>query len=565
VIEELKAISRKQKISGLPIRGRHEMCLNPFVTSRAQDARAVMEVCELLKAKNRCPYYRNIDEKKGLNLEIQRRVTLHPHNASEIQRICRTKGLCPYEIVKASMADATVIALSYLYIFEPTIRPAFLRNLDVPLSKTILIVDEAHNLPETAVEIASSTLTLFMVKQAEAEATQFKHKDIVTFTKIVRNEIESMVAKIQKEAIISPVSLTELIQEKASLDNPQIFFENLCSTGNAIRRSLLVDGKYPRSFIHSMGVFLLRGLETARDESFVHVMSRYKSRRGVDTARLEIFASDPSKITEPVFSEVYSSIVMSGTLQPLEAYVQITGLPESTIKKVVPSPFPKEHILPLVCSDVTTAMEKRTPRMYLIIIDHVHEVVQNTPGNTGVFAASFQVLEALLAGGLEKELRKQLFYERGDMDSRENEKAVMEFKAYAKRGGAVLLGVQGGRSAEGVDFPGDQMNSVVIVGVPYAEPTPKVKAQIGYFEKCFPGLGREYGYVVPAMKKASQAAGRPIRTLEDRAAIIFLDYRFSTSYCRRFFPLWIRGNLRVLPDSDGVIERELVDFFKEVS
>lgn len=55
VIEELKAISRKQKISGLSICGRHEMCLNQFVTSRAQDARAVMEVCELLKSQEQMP------------------------------------------------------------------------------------------------------------------------------------------------------------------------------------------------------------------------------------------------------------------------------------------------------------------------------------------------------------------------------------------------------------------------------------------------------------------------------------------------------------------------------
>src|SRR3972149_11279688 len=149
------------------------------------------------------------------------------------------------------------------------------------------------------------------------------------------------------------------------------------------------------------------------------------------------------------------------------------------------------------------------------------------------------------------------------MSSKENEKMVAEFKACARTGGAVLLGVQGGRSSEGVDFPGDEMNSVVVAGVPYAEPTPKVKAQIEYFEKRFPGLGREYGYVLPAMKKACQAAGRPIRTPEDMGAIIFLDYRFATAYCQRFLPLWIRQNLKLLADKDQVIREELSRFFKQ--
>jgi DNA excision repair protein ERCC-2 len=292
------------------------------------------------------------------------------------------------------------------------------------------------------------------------------------------------------------------------------------------------------------------------------VLSKYKSRRGAEAAKLEIVALDPSVVTKPVFSKVYSNIVISGTLQPLEAYVQITKLPENTVRKIVPSPFPKEHVLPLVCLGVTTAMEKRTPQMYRAIAGRISEVVQNTPYNTGVFTASFQVLEALLSTGLEKELQKPLFCEHRGMTSAENEKTVAKFKAYAKRGGAVLLAVQGGRSSEGVDFPGDQMNSAVIVGVPYAEPTPRINAQISYFEKCFPGRGREYGYVVPAMKKASQAAGRPVRTLEDRAAIIFLDYRFSTLYCQKFLPPWIRQNLKVLPNDDGAVARELRCFFK---
>jgi len=98
--------------------------------------------------------------------------------------------------------------------------------------------------------------------------------------------------------------------------------------------------------------------------------------------------------------------------------------------------------------------------------------------------------------------------------------------------------------------------------VSYAEPSPRVKAQISYFEKCFPGLGREYGYVLPAMRKASQAAGRPIRTLEDKGAIVFLDHRFATFYCQRFLPLWIRRDLKTLPNSDNAIAHEISRFFK---
>ena len=151
--------------------------------------------------------------------------------------------------------------------------------------------------------------------------------------------------------------------------------------------------------------------------------------------------------------------------------------------------------------------------MYKTMIKRIVEVAANTPTNTGVFAASFEVLNSLINEGLGFALNKPLFHEKRGMTSKQNEKLVADFKALGGKGGAVFLGVLGGRTSEGVDFPGNQMNSVVVVGVPYAEPTPRVKAQIDYYEKCFPRYGREYGYILPAMKKASQAAGRPIRTL----------------------------------------------------
>src|SRR5450759_2347998 len=206
-------------------------------------------------------------------------------------------------------------------------------------------------------------------------------------------------------------------------------------------------------------------------------------------------------------------------------------------------------------------MEKRTPSMYKTMIKKINEVVQNTPTNTGVFAASFEVLNSLINEGLGFALEKPLFHEKRGMPSKANEKLVADFKAFGDKGGAVFLGVQGGRTSEGVDFPGNQMNSVVVVGVPYAEPTPRVKAQIEYYEKRFPGFGREYGYVLPAMKKASQAAGRPIRTLEDRGAIVFLDFRFATNYCKNFLPSWITNGMKILPDKKDVLATEVSNFF----
>jgi len=562
VIEELRAVYKRHQISGVSIRGRNEMCLNVFAAKGAFDSKSLMEVCELLKAKSRCPYYVNVDERTYDYLQLQQQVAARPYTASEIQRICKKRELCPYELIKGALSDAKVVALSYLYVFDPVIRTAFLKNFEAELGKIILVVDEAHNLPETAIDISSSTLSLFVMRQAELEANKFGHKDIEEFACFFRTEVEKITDAISKEQIISPDSIIEIIQKQGNISDPKEFFEHLHDTGSAIKKSLLAEGKNPRSYVHAMGEFLLRWQETVGDDSFINVASKYFNKENNKTAKLEIVALDPSKITEPVFSSTYANVIMSGTLQPLEAYARITRLPESTVRFLVPSPFPKEHVFSAVCLGVTTSMEKRSPQMYQKMIDRINEVVNSTPTNTGIFAASFQVLNALLSEGLENSLLKPLFHERQGMTSKANEKLVQDFKACGDKGGAVFLGVQGGRTSEGVDFPGNQMNSVVVVGVPYAEPTPRVKAQIDYYERCFPRLGREYGYVLPAMKKASQAAGRPIRTLEDRGAIVFLDYRFSTAYCKGFLPSWITSGMKVLPDQKDTLASEVSNFFK---
>ncbi|MDD4325200.1 MAG: DEAD/DEAH box helicase family protein, partial [Candidatus Bathyarchaeota archaeon] len=99
VIDELRAIYKRRPITGISIRGRNEMCVNVFAANGAFDSKSLMEVCELLKAKGRCPYYVNVDERTYDYLQLQQQVASRPYMASEILRICKKKEVCPYELV----------------------------------------------------------------------------------------------------------------------------------------------------------------------------------------------------------------------------------------------------------------------------------------------------------------------------------------------------------------------------------------------------------------------------------------------------------------------------------
>ena len=239
------------------------------------------------------------------------------------------------------------------------------------------------------------------------------------------------------------------------------------------------------------------------------------------------------------------------------------GLPEKTVCHAVPPPYSSENLAAFVCRGVTTSLEKRSMWMFRKIVRRIGEVVRYTPTNVGVFASSYEVLEGLLEAGLGEELEKPIFVEKKGVSFAECEKMLAEFRSCAERGGGVLVGVQGGKLSEGTDFPGKEMESVVIVGVPYAQPTKRVKLRVEYYDRLYPGKGVEYGYIIPAMRKAAQSAGRALRGAEDRAVMVFMDYRFSTPYCRRLLPSWIRENLVVVEDEDGALAEKVIHFFRE--
>ena len=79
------------------------------------------------------------------------------------------------------------------------------------------------------------------------------------------------------------------------------------------------------------------------------------------------------------------------------------------------------------------------------------------------------------------------------------------------------------------------LNGVIVVGIPLQRPDLETKALINYYEKRF-GKGWEYGYVLPAITKVLQNAGRCIRSETDKGAIIFLDERYAWQRYMKCFP-----------------------------
>lgn len=88
------------------------------------------------------------------------------------------------------------------------------------------------------------------------------------------------------------------------------------------------------------------------------------------------------------------------------------------------------------------------------------------------------------------------------------------------------MGVSGGSFAEGIDYPGDLLNGVIVVGLPLARPNLHTQEIIKYYDTKF-GKGWDYGYIYPAINKCLQSSGRCIRSETDKGAVVYLDERFA--------------------------------------
>lgn len=107
----------------------------------------------------------------------------------------------------------------------------------------------------------------------------------------------------------------------------------------------------------------------------------------------------------------------------------------------------------------------------------------------------------------------------------------------------VAFCVVGGIFGEGIDLKKNQLVGTIIVGngLPQIGTEREILQQ--YFQR-EEGAGFDYAFRYPGFNKILQAAGRVIRTEEDRGIVILLEDRLLDEEYRPLFPReW--GNLKV--------------------
>ena len=562
VITELKEIAKKTPVSGISLRGRREMCPNPLIEKHADDAATASALCGQLKKLKKCEYYNRMSERLPHLKNTLKVLGNIPSSSTDINEVCQENRICAYELILTLAEQVDVIAASYQYLFNPRIRDIFMKKTNKGMDELLLIVDECHNIIGTALDISSDQLSIFSVRQALKEIRTFNNNEYVRLVRFLSEYLERHQERTNVEKKFDPndflFTLSKEIDKTIDLD----YVDKIISAGMKNQFENIKLNKPPRSYLYRIGQFLQKVVVTKMRNEFLHLISSYKTRNDGWSVRFEVVSLDARYTTRNVFDYVKNSVHISGTIDPIEAYSKIVGLDKlEPVMQILDSPYSSDNVQGYIIDKLSTKLSDRTPENYRKMCEVIGEAANNTPANTGIFTASYVVMDSLLDAGLESHLDKPLFYEQSKMTSSANDRLVNEFKRLSEDGGAVLMGVLGGRSSEGADFPGKQMNTCIVVGIPYARPTTRIESQIEYLEGQFYRKGREFGYIIPAVRRAAQAAGRPIRSINDKGLIIFLDYRFASNYTSRFLPSWLKQNTRPLTYEKGKIAEIAQHFY----
>ena len=506
--------SKRLGIFSVALQGRANLC--PLAKERFDggNAEELALLCSKLKKdvmegkKDACPYYSRYLE----DPEEIRRYIEEVHTAEEIFQRAMELQVCPYEAIKDSLKDATLIVSPYIYFFYPFIRRGLMEKIGISIQDVILVVDEAHNLPEIAREMRSMELTQHSLELMEKEALEYGNPQVLGHSiadigEFLKESIYNLEKFVQDgEGLIPSYALEEEISRFLDIGLNEIgeLSKQLIYYGEMVREDKIKRRKLPRSHIYHVGSFLYFWREASSYE-FIKLIRWDKN------PSLEIYCLDPSIVTD-VIKGVHSSIHLSGTLA-LENYKNLIGLPENTILRRYPSPFPQENLKVLYVDDVTTKYGE-VDRHLNSIASHIEEIIK-IGKNTAIFFPSYSLLSKI-----EEKLHIKPLVEGRGMKQHTIFQMIERFR---EEGGAILS-VLGGRLYEGLDFPGEQLEIVVIVGIPYPKPTPRVKMLERYYESKF-GNGWEYAFRIPALIKMRQAIGRLIRSPEDRGVAIILDRR----------------------------------------
>jgi len=489
-------------------------------------------------------------------------------------------GACPFELSLDAALFTDVIVCDYNYFFDPDV--GLQRFLEDPAmaAGTVVLVDEAHNLPDRAREMFSAELDPAMLSQlrkalggskgARGGAPRELHSDLLGLPGATAPEESGRgAADPEAEAALSSGSGEGsavaracgglLRAVRATVREIEASGEGRApdkdvrggavegrGTGPASRWSGRGEG-CPEALGKAVERFLKAGaqwLEKNRPAPFREALleawfemlrfQRTVERLGetaallVGPAGVRAHCTDPGPHLDGVLRKVRAAVFFSGTLSPFPHFAAEFGSPARELR--LDSPFPPEHLRLLVADRIGTALRARAASLDAVA-DLVGCFVRDRPGNHLVYLPSHAYLRALADRFAERHPEVETLAQEARMDPDARDRFLADLGETGTGRVRVVFAILGGVFGEAIDLAAGALAGVVVVG----PGLPQIGIERELLREKF---GFERAYQIPGMIRVIQAVGRLIRGPEDRGCALLIDERFSKPALRRLFPAW---------------------------
>ncbi len=498
----------------LRLRAKAKMCANDQLICHE-------EYCPFAKE-----YYLKLQTTNVIDEMLYRHRVLEPDDVYEASRRAE---VCPFETSLELSGRVQVTVCDYNYAFDPYVALTDFGE-DADLRDTVLIIDELHNLVDRGRGYYSPLLSARAARLA-AERVRFGgepvHRRLERVCRKLAECIESAVRDRLEElpggTTAAEVKLPEddLWALRPSFDGAFIDYLEYQ------RENKSFQPEDPFVTLYFDFLRFLNGLMLSDGNTFSHCVEQ----EGGDS-RLRILCKDPSRFLGKVMRRCHAVIGLSATLSPPEFYRDLLGFDaDRAVVLSVPNPFPPEHRRVVIDDSVATTYRER-PRFYGRIANQLADFADSVPGNCLALFPSYRFL-AEVAQLLPTTSKRVLVQQRSDSDG--DREAILDALRSSLFNDVLLLAVAGGVFAEGVDYPGDMLRAVAIIGPCLPAVSLEKELLQAYYDERF-DRGFEYAFVVPGMTRVVQAAGRLIRSDKDTGVIALFDQRFLRHPYRRHLP-----------------------------
>jgi len=401
--------------------------------------------------------------------------------------------VCPYWVQKARAIKAPSVLLSFAYLVAEGQTEG--HSESYLGTRTLLVLDEAHNIEEECLNHVSVNVTPFTIPSE-------------TYAKVLPQLREVKTLK----------QLDKLLE--------------------TVEASLTAQSEQVRKIAETTGLSVMQAEDKERIERYLETYGLYRSSKsewvwqikGDQLFMQPLFAREFMK--ELIWKRAEHYIISSATILNPQEYIELIGLhdllenDEICILPQVPSTFPVDNrpVIDRTVGPLSRAgWEENMPKA----VRAVEEILREERGNVAIHCHSYDHQKALF-DNLPEDLRQRLIiHTRRDREER--------LREWMQSRGKVFVSVA---FNEGQDWKYDVCDAQILLKVPFPDLGDKrVKKRLD--------MGRQQWYNNQAMLEVIQAYGRAVRAEDDKARFYIVDGSFQrlVGKCWKFIPDWFKEAL----------------------